>query len=111
MDLLALTQSPLIIAIVGALGLAGGSFLTARIQKRGTVENLLIDQLQEQVAAADRRTEAVEKRERAQRRRERMLDDYIAQLRQHISDGNPPPPPPWPFGLLSEVDQDEPSRT
>lgn len=33
--------------------------------------------------------------------RERIRDDYIHQLREHISQGNPPPPPPWPTGLTT----------
>jgi hypothetical protein len=34
-------------------------------------------------------------------RRERMRDDYIHQLRDHISLGKAPPPPPWPEGLTT----------
>lgn len=33
--------------------------------------------------------------------RERVRDDYIHKLRDHISQGNPPPPPPWPEGLTT----------
>lgn len=32
--------------------------------------------------------------------RERVRDDYILELRMHISDGKPPPPPAWPATLL-----------
>lgn len=34
-------------------------------------------------------------------RRERLRDNYIHELRDHISRGNPPPPPPWPPGLTT----------
>lgn len=34
-------------------------------------------------------------------RRERLRDNYIHELRDHISRGNPPPPPPWPAGLTT----------
>lgn len=34
-------------------------------------------------------------------RRERLRDNYIHDLRDHISRGNPPPPPPWPPGLTT----------
>lgn len=34
-------------------------------------------------------------------RHERISDDYIARLRQHILNGQPPPPPAWPEGLMT----------
>lgn len=30
---------------------------------------------------------------------DRVLQDYVHQLRQHIADEKPPPPPPWPSTL------------
>ena len=53
----------------------------------------------------DRRIEALELENERAKRRERVRDDYIQQLRKHISDGSPPPPPPWPTSLLAEFDR------
>lgn len=52
---------------------------------------------------ADLRTDITRTDERldASLRRERIRDDYIHELRDHISRGNPPPPPPWPAGLTT----------
>lgn len=33
------------------------------------------------------------------REENRLLQDYVHSLRDHISKGQPPPPPPWPEGL------------
>ena len=53
----------------------------------------------------DRRIEALEHENELSKHRERVRDDYIQQLRKHISDGSPPPPPQWPHALLSEFDR------
>jgi hypothetical protein len=37
--------------------------------------------------------------------RERVRDDYIIQLRQHILEEKPPPPPPYPIGLITNASQ------
>ena len=76
---------------IAVLGICG-TLLTAKIQHKGRPENALIDQLQEEMSTL--RTD-----ENALKRRERLRDDYIVALRDHINAGNPPPPPPWPSGL------------
>jgi hypothetical protein len=75
-------------------GLVAGlvAWVVARANKAGARENAIIDQLQEEVAAL--KTGADQSY-----RRERIRDDYIHQLRSHITDEKPPPPPPWPEGL------------
>ena len=81
------------IAIVAALATWGST----KIQNRTKPEHALIDQLQEDLKDIRARMDRVE-------RRERVRDDYIAKLRRHIEQGNPPPPPPWPEALLNKED-------
>lgn len=52
----------------------------------------LVNALQAEVAAL--RTEVGELKSR-----ERLAEDYIDVLRDHINQHKPPPPPPWPHGL------------
>lgn len=54
--------------------------------------NQLVDQLQEEQSDLRKRVGQLE-------HHERIRDDYIIRLRQHISDGLPPPPPEWPEAL------------
>jgi len=97
---------PYVVAVIGF----GGAWLTTKIQHKGRPENALIDQLQEQIKddreakekelAAVRADIAELKAEQTKaKRRERIRDDYINKLREHINLGNPPPPPAWPDGL------------
>jgi hypothetical protein len=81
------------VAIVAALATWGST----KIQHRTKPEHALIDQLQEDLQGVRTRMDRLE-------RRERIRDDYIAKLRRHIEDGNPPPPPPWPEALLNKED-------
>lgn len=87
-----------------------GTWLTVKIQHRGKPENALIDQLQEQIKddreAREAETAAMKKdiadlkaEQSKAKRRERIRDNYINRLRDHINQGNPPPPPEWPDGL------------
>lgn len=78
--------------VVVALIAAVAGVVVAILNRRGTRENALIDQLQEQLAS-------VETRVNASLHRERIRDDYIHELRDHIDQRKPPPPPPWPEGL------------
>lgn len=80
--------SPLIVAGIGGLV----ALLVAKTNKRGTNENALIDQLQEEIARVDGKLDESLKRER-------IRDNYIHQLRDHIVQEKPPPPPEWPEGL------------
>ncbi len=87
------TQLLILIGVaLTAVGGVLGAIIQAVLPKKGSAENQLIDQLQEQLAA-------VERRERIVRQRERILDDYANQLREHINDRQPPPPPMWPSAL------------
>jgi hypothetical protein len=78
--------------VVVALIAAIAGVVVAILNRRGNRENALIDQLQEQLGS-------VEKRVDESLRRERIRDDYIHELRDHIDQRKPPPPPPWPEGL------------
>lgn len=59
------------------------------------------ERIEEHMKAQDDRMERLELRLDASVVRERILSDYVSQLRQHIVAGNPPPPPPWPEGLIT----------
>ena len=92
---------PIVVAGLGTWGYA----ISKKAQK-GTRENAIIDQLQEQVDKADERSDKqdarmarIEKELDRFKVRERIRDDYIVTLRRHIEIGAPPPPPPWPAGL------------
>lgn len=95
--------TPLLVVIVGAVGTLLGSIVTAVMPKKGTAENALIDQQQEEIK---RRDEAIDARDRVieaknaeilQRiQRERILSDYAESLRMQISNGEGPPPKSWP---------------
>jgi hypothetical protein len=71
----------LLTALVGGFLLLCGTILTI-------VANYLLAQQKE----SRERIECLE-------RNERIRDDYILSLRQHIVDGKPPPPPEWPEEL------------
>lgn len=91
-------MSPEGIALVlGALGI--GTIIAAIINKirpKGERELALLEQVQEERERDHKRIEGLE-------RRERVRDDYIMLLRQHIADGKPPPPPPYPSALTGEA--------
>lgn len=100
------TVGPYIVAVITG----GVAWLTAKIQHKGKPENALIDQLQEQIKddreareleTAAMKADIAELRaeQNKAKRRERIRDDYINRLREHINLGNPPPPPAWPDGL------------
>jgi hypothetical protein len=82
--------------IAGVAGIA-----VAILNRGGARENALIDQLQEQVETALKRAAATDARLDASLRRERIRDDYIHTLRDHIDQGKKPPSPPWPEGLTN----------
>lgn len=73
--------------------------LVAKMQNKSRPENLLIDQLQEELTRHSGRITSLESEQTRAKRRERIRDDYINELRRHIEAGNPPPPPVWPEGL------------
>lgn len=103
-----LAVAGIVVGLVGAGGIASviTKHMEIRAEERKTAtsggkENQLIDQYQEHAASQDAKIERLENRMDASYRRERVRDDYIAVLRQHIADGKPPPPPPFPPGLLA----------
>jgi hypothetical protein len=75
------------------------AWLVAKIQHKGRPENALIDQLQEELTRHATRITGLETEQNKAKKRERIRDDYINKLRDHINAGNPPPPPAWPDGL------------
>ncbi|MCT2085030.1 hypothetical protein M3D75_02770 [Microbacterium enclense] len=79
--------------VVGLIA-AAAAVIVALLNRGGARENALIDQLQEQVASVSARLDA-------SLRRERIRDDYIHTLRDHIDQGKKPPSPPWPDGLTN----------
>ena len=89
-----LTNLAPILTLVGVLT---GIYFTYRVSNRklkSDAPHQMIDQLQE--------TEAVLRAENARKDRTiRIQDDYIAALRRHIADEQPPPPPAWPAGLIT----------
>ncbi|MBN9210706.1 MAG: hypothetical protein BGO45_10555 [Microbacterium sp. 71-36] len=86
--------------VVGLIA-AAAAVIVALLNRGGARENALIDQLQEQVKDALARAEKVEARLDASLKRERIRDDYIHTLRDHIDQGKKPPSPPWPEGLTN----------
>lgn len=87
--------SPWIVAAIAG----AGAWLAAKIQHKGRPENALIDQLQEEMASMRGDIAELKAEQSKAKRRERIRDDYINKLREHINLGNPPPPPAWPEGL------------
>lgn len=79
---------PVLVAAVSGCLLLAGTLLTV------TVTYLLGQQ-------KESREDRTELRERVEtlESNERIRDDYILRLRQHIADELPPPPPPWPEDL------------
>lgn len=76
-------------AVLGAL--IGGFFaylaarVTARVQNRYNSADVKL----RRIVQLETRVDKLESRDR-------IHQDYIETLRQHITDGQPPPPPPWP---------------
>lgn len=89
--------------MVAAAALLGGfaTWRTAHTQS----EDAEGKRLEAHMDRQDRRIEALERDNHLAKQREWVRDDYIQQLRKHISDGSPPPPPQWPNALLSEFDR------
>ena len=85
--------------VLVALIAAVAGIAVAILNRRGNRENALIDQLQDEVKSAREQLTKVETRVDESLRRERIRDDYIHELRDHIDTRKPPPPPPWPEGL------------
>lgn len=89
--------------ITGLLGIAGVvvTYRMTRGAQREMYPSQMIAALQGQVSELTDRLDTTESRLDSSLRRERLRDDYIHQLRDHISLGKAPPPPPWPEGLTT----------
>lgn len=86
--------------------LAAWATRAAHRTQKGSRENVLIDQLQEQLIQADKRAdkqdermEKIETKLNTVMRTSRVRLDYIYRLRHHIDTGQPPPSPDWPAGI------------
>lgn len=82
--------------ITGALGVLA-VVLTQRLARgaqREMTPAQIITELRTEISGLRNRVEESEARER-------LRDDYIHRLRDHISRGEAPPPPPWPEGLTT----------
>lgn len=75
--------------VLGVIGVVGAAVLARNAQR----ETRVVADLREDVATLKR------ERDEAERRR-RILEDYVHELRDHISRGKNPPPPDWPAALL-----------
>ncbi len=83
------------VALVGA----GGVYLANRFQK-GTRENKMIDQLQEQMQKMQERMDGFEARDR-------VYLPHILRLNMHIEQGLGPPAPPLPRILKEYLESSE----
>lgn len=97
-----------VVGILGAIGILWGGY-TAFIKARSESKSSAVAQWQElyegqkeAVAELGRKYDALSNRVDASARREKVRDDYIMELRQHIAEGKPPPPPSWPVALLHQ---------
>jgi hypothetical protein len=80
------------LAMIGALGVGYLTYRASNRKLKSDGPHQMIDQLQEELR--DLRAERARDAGRIRRQ-----DDYIAVLRRHIADHQPPPPPAWPEGL------------
>lgn len=79
--------------VLASLPILIGGLITV-LTARNSRAQQMIDQLQEQNDKLERRVGRLE-------RHERIRDDYIIRLRQHINDELGPPAPEWPEGLTT----------
>lgn len=97
-------QQVVVPIVVAALAAWAGK--AAHKAQKGSRENAIIDQLQEQLNRADQRSDKqdermlrIEEKLNAVIRVSRVRLDYIYRLRHHIDTGQPPPAPEWPPGV------------
>lgn len=91
--------TPAIIGVATVVGGILGAAITAYLPKKGSAENALIDQLQQEVERQGKRIDAQDERIDTLYQARRRRDAYIQDLRSHIYEQKPPPPPPFPEGL------------
>jgi hypothetical protein len=92
-----------IVAVIGF----GGAFVTSKIQNKGRPENALIDQLQENQEAQDKKIARLEKRQSEFEARDRVYIPHIIRLNMHIEQGLGPPAPKIPKVILDFLEQQE----
>lgn len=85
-------------ALVGTVVLGAGAIVTWRKANR-EAKHSENDLMLEHMKAQDDSIIELRKRLDRSEGRERVRDDYIQLLRQHIASGKPPPPPPFPESL------------
>lgn len=91
-------MSGLVTILVAVIGVSGVYFAN-RFQK-GTRENKMIDQLQEQLKTVQNRMDEFEARDR-------IYIPHILQLNWHIETGKGPPAPPIPRVILDFINPPE----
>lgn len=93
------------LGVLGALWGAYTTFFKAKTDSKSSAVSQwqeLYEGQREAVTELDRKFDRLTDRVDASARREKVRDDYIMELRQHIAEGKPPPPPAWPTALLHQ---------
>lgn len=93
-------------AVMGVLALLT-AWITTRLQHKGKPENALIDQMQENMAAQDRKIDRLEKRQCQFEARDRVYIPHIIRLNMHIDQGLGPPAPRIPKVVQDYLDQQD----
>lgn len=91
---------PAFITALAALGTAVYGFWKVSKDSKAQQSAESATSVSEHMKRQDESIEKLEKRQDASVVRERLMGDYVFQLRQHIAEGKPPPPPAWPDQLL-----------
>lgn len=94
-----------IATVLAAIILLLGTWLTLRASRQDkkidvTAKNY--DQLQEDLTAIRGELTTAKAQILSLQQVDRLKDNYIANLRDHIYQGKPPPPPPWPEELTRQ---------
>jgi hypothetical protein len=90
--------------VVPALSVIG-AWVTVKIQHKGKPENALIDQLQEQQVASEKRVANLERRLAEFESRDVLYIPHIIRLNAHIEQGLGPPAPRIPKAIQKYLDQ------
>lgn len=67
----------------------------------GAAMKFAMDRINQIERDSKARTQKLEDKVEALLSLDRIKDNYIADLRNHIWNGNPPPPPDWPAELIN----------
>jgi len=82
-----------------------GAWLVAKIQHKGRPENAIIDQLQENQVAQDKKLRRLETRIVEFEARDQVYIPHIVRLNLHIEQGLGPPAPKIPKVIQAYIDQ------